>query len=147
MEIKMLIIDSTVYPISVTLGTIEEQVLAGNYICFNANIQDKNFTADQPHSADIVLCECDETMGTDAVLKALDEKDLRPATMSEVLALGSQHPELQRSIVALGSVWRSSDGSCVGYLSGRSGKRLLLLHLITDHWNHTSYFAAVSKAA
>ena len=144
----MLIIDSTVYPISVVAGNINEQVVAGNYEMSNRAINRLNFTADQPHDADIVLCECDEDMGYAAALEDLDSKDLRPATMSELLALGAKHTELQRQfqIIALGSDWQYSAGlhRDVGYLFSEDGKRRLHLTWFGHVWRGAR-LAAVRK--
>jgi hypothetical protein len=87
-------------------------------------------------------------MSTDAVLKALDEEGLRPATISELLAVGIQHSKLQLQfpIIALGSVWQSSNGiRRVGYLSSDGGKRELGLNWLGNDWNDTCRFAAVRK--
>lgn len=148
-ELAKLIVgnNANVYPISV-VGTIEQQVVAGNYNWSNSDISDAHFTADQPHDTDVILCHFDKDMSTDAVLKALDEKGLRPATMSELLAVGIQHSKLQLQfpIIALGSVWQFSLGRRdVGYLHSYACKRKLYLTWIGHDWHGTCRFAAVRK--
>lgn len=148
-ELAKLIVGNTanVYPINVS-GNIDEAVKAGNYNWFNDDINDAHFTADQPHETAIILRHFDKSMSTDAVLKALDEEGLRPATMSELLALGIQHPtlQLQFPIIALGSVWQDSGGGRrVGGLNGDDGERKLSLFWIDVDWNDSCRFAAVRK--
>ena len=141
--------DSNVYPISVS-GNIVDAVRAGRYDLFNDSVNDQFFTADQPHDCDLILKHFSKNMRVDPVLAILDAEGLRPATMSELLALGAQHSDLQRRfhIAALGSVWHNLRGySNVGYLSGNAGFRALHLYGYDIRWDASDCFAAVRKVA
>ena len=50
-------------------------------------------------------------MTSERAVVEMQREGFRPARIEELLALGAQHPELQRSfpIVALGSVWKKSN--------------------------------------
>ncbi|MCB9802925.1 hypothetical protein H6761_02825 [Candidatus Nomurabacteria bacterium] len=139
--------NAKIYQISVT-GDISENVRFGNYDWSNSDINDRNFQADERHQCEIIFKHFDKSMSTDAVLKALDAEGLRPATMSELLALGIEYPELQRQfpIVALGSVWQSLSGHrYVGYLNGLVSGRGLFLSWVGSGWLGYCRFAAVRK--
>ncbi len=141
------IIDGT-YHVSVN-RSINDAVKTGNYDWADSSINDQRFMADQPHEIDIIVGHFTLTMETDSVLKALDEVGLRPATMSELLALGIWCPELQRQfpIVELGSVWQISDGDHVfGCIEPSTfGNRFLLLRYCISGWIDRFRFAAVRK--
>lgn len=148
-ELAKMLVGNTanIYPINV-VGNINDAVKSGNYDWSNSDISDKHFTADQPHDCDLILKHFGKDMSTDAVLKALDAEGLRPATMSELLALGAQYPELQRQfpIIALGSVWQDLFGSrYVGYLFSYGSKRELNLRYYDYDWSDLCRFAAIRK--
>ncbi|MBI4098457.1 MAG: hypothetical protein HY437_00295 [Candidatus Magasanikbacteria bacterium] len=85
---------------------------------------------------------------TDAVLAELDRRNLRPAALPELLALGAKNPNLQKEfpLVALGSVWRywygSRDVACLDYWLGG---RYLDLCWGGDAWFEGCRFLAVRK--
>lgn len=136
-----------VYQINVS-GKINDAVKVGNYDWSNNDVNDQHFQADQSHGVEITLRHFDKAMNTDAVLKALDAEGLRPATISELLALGIQFPELQRQfpIIALGSFWRDSFAyRHVGCLRSDGGERRLSLYWFSFDWNDCWRFAAVRK--
>ncbi|MBU1202933.1 hypothetical protein KKH39_02740 [Patescibacteria group bacterium] len=138
-----------VYRLEVSGDSISDMVRRGNYDWTNSNINDDYFTADAPHEANIIIFKhFGEDMSTKAVLKALDDDGLRPATMSELLELGICYPELQKQfpIVALGSISQDPYGDrSVGFLYSVDGQRELGLDWIDDDWYDHFRFAAVRK--
>ena len=139
--------DYNFYPIYVS-GSIDEAVKAGNYDLCDLDINDQHFQADRPHGARIILIHIPQDIdGKDSKVELLDYMGLRPVTMSELLALGAEHPELQHQfspIIALDSAWQNPrDGrnyyGCLTYydartspFSGYNGKRMLKLEHLED---------------
>ena len=146
---KLLVVNvGEVYMLNVFGLSIEELVKQGKYGYANPDITDDNFKSDEMHQTEIILRHFNNDMSTDAVLKALDEEGLKPATMSELLEFGSRYPDLQKQfpIVALGSVWLSRNGGrYVGYLDFYVGQRSLGLRWIGNGWRGICRFAAVRK--
>ena len=110
------------YHITVAAGTIEQQVAACKYRSVD-RINSKNFKADPPHKAEVLLGRFDDwrTNSTSgAILRAMDKHGLRPATMSEVLTLVAQYPKIHEEykqrkeriidIHILGSVLKAKHG-------------------------------------
>jgi hypothetical protein len=137
------------YHIEVSGRKINELVRLGQYDWNDPNINDQNFETDESHHTEIILVHLSKVMSTDAVLKALDEENLRQATMSQLLTLGIKYPYLQEQfpIIALGATWSNKDGHCfVGGLGFHKGLRRLFLDYIgDDDWLDTCRFAAVRK--
>lgn len=129
-------------------GSIGNLVRLGNYNWANADISDQHFSADTPHTVNVIIEYFGKDMNMDGALKALAAKGLRPVTISELLALGAKYPDLQCDfpIVALGSLWYSQPGlSYVAYLGYHEGQRELLLHCTDRDWHVNCRFAAVRK--
>ena len=129
---------------------LKAMIEAGRYDWTNSDITDKHFPVEGSGTVeiDIELVHYGRDMSTDAVLKDLDARGLRPAKIEELLALGATKPELQREfpIIALGSVWRNLDGSrfCPD-LFGSGSRRGLRLYWLDNDWNEICRFAAVRK--
>ena len=88
---------------------------------------------------------------TNDVLKRLDKKGLRPATLRELLAHGAKNPEEQRNypIIALGSPWSDSNHLClIPWLFCDSVRRRLVLAADAhgSKWDYGYRFAAVLKS-
>jgi len=104
------------YPIIVDYSmTLAEMIEAGKYDNWT------NFTIDPDFlpikdtgrvELNIELVKYDEPMNSNDIIKDLDRRGLRPVTVSELLAFGTQHPDVQREfpIIALGSSWRRCGG-------------------------------------
>jgi hypothetical protein len=77
----------------------------------------------------------------------MKERGYRPATIEEILALGSQHPELQRSIpiVGLGSARVVENRRYVLCLGGSQSTRELGLAVIYRRWSIYYRFAFVRE--
>lgn len=81
-------------------------------------------------------------IGSHDVIGHLHVLGLRPATMVELAAFGSQFPDMQRNvrIAALGQLWRNplNELACVGCLDmvgeGEDGKRCLQLRALKLKW-------------
>jgi hypothetical protein len=130
--------------------TIADGVVAGKYDWKNNDINDVNFrrTGSGSESAEIILVHFDRSMSTSNVLKELEKRNLRPADLQELLAIGEQSPDKQRAfpIVALGSVWLHPLGlRCVPYLRWYGSERALNLIWLERDWDDRCCFAALRK--
>lgn len=144
--------------------TIKQAIKAGKYNWFNNNINSQNFPESEAKksiastqqksqvSTQIVLIplnRTNRTVATNEVLKELDQKGYRPANLYELLALGAQHPDLQRTnwIVGLGSSWTDSwDGHWVPCLDRYDAERHLYLGWSDSGWGGGWRFAVISNA-
>jgi hypothetical protein len=129
---------------------LKAMIQAGRYDWTNSDITDKHFPVEGSGvvEVDIELVHYGHTMSTDAVLKNLDTRGLRPAKIEELLALGAAKPELQREfpIIVLGSVWRDPVGcQFVPCLVWGGSKRDLDLNWIDGTWGGLCRFLAVRK--
>jgi len=131
--------------------SIADGVAAGKYNFSNTDITDANFphTGAGTESSEIVLVHFDALMSTDNVLKELKKRNLRPADIQELLAIGEQFPEQQREfpIIALGSIEQCLDGNrVVPFLCSDDSKRELYLGWVgVVDWSEICRFAAVRK--
>ncbi len=128
------------FPITVDYNrSLEEMIAAGNY---HGHISDMikgcPISGEGVHHLDLVLVAIEGEMYIDSVRIALSQRGLRAATIEELLALGEQHPELQRNfpIMALGSVWDCphTGASTVPslYQHGREGAKERTLYDVSD---------------
>jgi len=139
--------------LSVTVNrdrTIAEGIKAGEYNWSNDSINDKNFkrTGKGTEVTEIILVHFDKSMSTDKALKELEKRNLRPADLQELLAIGEQHPDKQRQfpIIALGSVWQNPVGNrLVPFLGRNDSRRGLNLDWVGGDWRDVCRFAAVRK--
>ncbi len=130
--------------------TIADSVVAGKYTYQNNDINDTNFprTGAGTESTEIILVHFDKSISTEKALAELEKRNLRPADVQELLAIGEQHPEKQRQfpIICLGSVWQNSDGDRYVPCLGRNGSdRELDLGGVGFDWLDVCRFAAVRK--
>ena len=138
--------------------SLAQMITAGKYDYANSDITAQNFpiqgsgpsTGSGQAKQEVVveLVHYGRDMETDAVLKDLESKGMRPATLPELLSFGSTNPEKQREfpIIALGSVWRHRIGNRrVAYLDRWVAKRKLNLSWIDVGWHDGCRFAAVRK--
>lgn len=139
------------YRVAVDYGqTLAQMIANGKYDNANSDINQNNFPVSSNGKQDVVieLVHFGRDMESEAVLKELDARGLRAATLPELLAFGASCPEKQREfpIVALGSVWRSRSGFRHVPSLGRygSGRELSLLWF-DDWWDDDCRFTAVRK--
>ncbi|HEC20941.1 MAG TPA: hypothetical protein ENI70_00300 [Candidatus Peregrinibacteria bacterium] len=128
--------------------SVKKACKVGEYDDENDEITSENFPSTRTGKAGIeIKTVCFNLyMSLDETLARLDRMSLRPAELSELLALGAQKPDLQRkfTIVALGSVWEEEDGHCWAPLLG--GHELSReLGLSWFGWDHHCRLAAVRK--
>ncbi len=138
------------YQVAVDNETVEQLVRAGKYDWSNDDITSSHFPSERWAKAlvDIFLVNFDHNISSEDAIAKMAEQGLRPATLKELLALGSAHPDLQREnpIVALGSTWRSPGGYVsVPYLYGFGSTRSLVLSWFGGDWVPRWRFAAVRK--
>jgi hypothetical protein len=129
--------------------SVEEMIRAGKYDRASSEINSQNFPAEKKGVSDLLihLVRFDGFMESEEVLRELDKQGLRPATLPELLALGAQHPYLQRRfpIVALGLVWHG--GRVVACLWGDARNRGLGYDWLGIRWDGLHRFAAVPKVS
>ena len=138
------------YPVTINYGlTLEEMIAAGRYYWKNDDITAKHFPVKGEGTKEVVtkLIHFNKYMESDDVLRELDQRGLRPATIEELLAFGAKYPELQRQfpIVALGSVWRRLGYRHVPYLWGHAFERNLYLFWFESRWRGPFRFLALRK--
>lgn len=140
------------YRIVVDYGqTLQQMIANGKYDCTNSDINASNFPPTQRNGQQNVVIELVHfgwvIESSDAVLEEFEVRDLRVATLPELLAFGATYPEKQREfpVVALGSVRRISGGRDVPCLGEWSAERELSLCWDDDGWHGDCRFAAVRK--
>jgi hypothetical protein len=130
--------------------SVKDAIAAGSYDWKNDDITAKNFRSLRTGTADleIILVKFDDAMSFEDVFRELDKQGLRAAELPELLAFGEKYPDVQRRfwVVALGSVWQSSDGGrYVPFLVRHADGRGLYLGCFDDKWNSNYRFAAIRK--
>lgn len=141
---------------SISLAVMIE---AGQYNRISPDITAEHFPIESS-STDVVKIELvhfGNGIRTNTVFEELRARDLRPATIEELLALGANPKtrDLQRQfpITALGSVWCNGyGGRAVPSLHGGASWRNLAVDWIElswmmSEWDDNRHFAAVRKAA
>ena len=133
------------YKIKAGGNTISALVKSGKYDWFNDDIE--KFPFEPTKAKEIEIVNFNRTISSEDAIKELDARGLRPATATELLLLGAQHPELQRKdwIVALGTVRSIRDFRSVASLSGDSAYRYLHVFWFENDWFEDFRFAAVRK--
>ncbi len=147
---SLLVGETNVFRVAVNYDlSAEEMIKAGKYDWASPEINSQNFPAEMKGLSDVViqLVRFDGFMESEAVLRELDKQGLRPASLPELLALGAQHPYLQRKfpIVALGSFRHG--GRVVACLWGDARTRGLGFDWLGIRWDGLHRFAAVPKAS
>lgn len=132
---------------------VENLVKNGKYDDVHRDITSKHFPSNEKGQVEvpIYLVNFNHEISSEGALRELDRQDLRPATLKELLALGSQNLNLQGKnwIAALGSTWRLLEGDIgVPYLYIPEAHRKL--YLFTFDWSEHNWvmgwrFAAVCK--
>ena len=109
----------------------------------NPYITDENFP-DNKKRGKVELIHFNEFLSTGEVLKMLDDKGYRPATLHEMLVWAKDWKG--EIVVALGSVWQSlNSGRSVGFLSSGGGESWLSMSYYDGDWGVDCRFAAVKK--
>jgi len=139
------------FPIIVDYSkSLDKMIKAGNYYCVNPeNISQGYFLiqGQGKHKLSIELVHYGKYMKSNGVIRDLNSRSLRPATLPELLAFGAKYPKIQRKfpIVALGSVAQNRLGDrYVVYLGGSVSGRVLIM-MYDGSWEGNYRFAAVNK--
>lgn len=141
------------YPITVDHSkTLDEMIEVGGYDFVSSLIRSDCFPieASGQIQLDIELLDYSIPMRCDDdIIKNMERRGLRPATLPELLAFGAAYPEMQKRfiIVALGSTWRAlhADARHIPCLFGMDGKREVRLRHWNFDWEENCRFAAVRK--
>lgn len=139
------------YPITVDYSkSLDEMIKAGHYDWVNFDITSKHFPINLSGKHELVpeLIHYGKAKSSDAVIRDLDQRGLRPATVAELLAFGEAYPDKRREfpIVALGSVWQNWCGYClIVYLGGDGSRRELVLIDWGVGWDGRYRFLAIPK--
>ena len=129
--------------------TIEQLIADGKYDWKNSDVNQKNYPVANitKRTTEIELFHFNRSISSDGTKKEMDKAGFRPATIEELLTLGSSNPELQRQfpIIALGSVCRLGFDRFVAFLDVGDGGRKLGLDDLAFVWFGSYRFAAVRK--
>lgn len=131
--------------------SLSNMIKAGNYDWVDGDIDADHFPVkgEGKYRVSVILFHFNRCMKSNNVIAAMDEQGFRAARIEELLALGAEHPDLQREfpIVAFGSVWWDPDGHRhVPSAWSSAGRRYYLgLHWLENDWNSDCRFAAVRK--
>ncbi|MBI4993860.1 hypothetical protein HZC33_02815 [Candidatus Wolfebacteria bacterium] len=142
---------NSIFPLSVNYNrSIEDSIKVGKYDSVNSDIASEHFQSNETGEKKVAieLFHFNKEMDTNEALVELDKQGYRPITLKELLALGEEHPNLQREfpIVALGSVWQSPRGGRGCTFLGRYDlDRRLFLGWIVGRWDCLYRFGAVRK--
>lgn len=139
-----------IYPITLNYGLFfEEMITAGKYDWKNDDITERHFPVKGEGMREVMteLIHFNRYMESEDVLRELDKRGLRPATIEELFAFGAKYPELQRQfpVVALGSIWQHLDYRDVPCLWGSTSERSLDLDWFGYRWHDCYRFLAARK--
>lgn len=148
--IKAVAIQRNRYPVQSKHKSLTEAISAGKYDYANDYITAEHFKLEGEIVVDteLVLYHPDRNIGSEDVVKELDQVGLRPATLQELCAFGEKYPDIQREFpcVALGSVCVDAGGNRnVPYLYRWYAKRELDLDDWDVEWYPCYRFLAARK--
>lgn len=126
---------------------IEDSVKLGRYNWADDEITSDHFPSNEKgkKAIEIFLIGLNRPVETGRIVYELNDRDMRPATIKELLALGSSHPRLQMEInvAALGSSLRLGNDDMIPCLMGGGDSRDLRLIVSKGDWMPFWRFAAV----
>jgi hypothetical protein len=129
--------------------SLEQMITAGKYDWSNSDITAKRFPLKGSGKVELEpkLFYFGRDMSSDNVIAEMDKEGFRPCTIEELLAIGEQHPELQRKfpLVALGSVAKVNGNRHVACLFRDGSGRELHLGWFGHGWHVVCRFPAVRK--
>ena len=119
--------------------SLAEMISAGKYDWVNSDITADHFPIKGSGKAELnpEIIHYGKYMSSDDIVRDLDQRGLRPATLAELLAYGEKYPDEQRKypIVALGSVWLHRNGArSVASLFSSESERPLYLYAWDGVW-------------
>ena len=143
------------FPIKIDYSkSLDEMISVGHYKGHIPEmIKGYPLSGEGVHEKKLILVRIDGEMYIDSVRIVFMQRGLRAAYLEELLALGEQHPDLQRRfpIMALGSVWDCphTGASMVPslYRHGPEGNEERTLNEVTDAggFRGMGRYAAVAK--
>jgi hypothetical protein len=140
--------------ISLTLSvdysqSLRKMIADGGYDEINGDITPRNFRLQATgfRQIDLILIQFEHPVAPLEAVVLMKKEGYRPATIEEILALGIEHPELQRSIpiVGLGSARVVENRRYVPCLGGSESSRSLGLAVIYRRWSIYYQFAFVRE--
>ncbi len=141
------------YPVSVDYNVpLADMIKAGNYGWVSRDITNYNFPVKKSGKVELNLqfVHSKRDVSSPEIATHLKDISFRPATLFELLAFGMKYPEVHREfpIIALGSLWRNSDGFVAAPLFGISKDyvRELKLQWIGFDWSNNPHFLVVFQS-
>lgn len=130
--------------------SLADRIARGKYDWVNDDITEAHFPTNIPADYDVEykLFHFDRNILSEDAIREMEREGFRPGTLAELLTLGETQPELQKQfpVIALGSVWRGSDGyRNVPALDWDDDGRGLGLVWFEDDWDADFRFLAVRK--
>jgi hypothetical protein len=129
--------------------SLTKMIADGRYDEVHKEITPRNFrlSATGFWQIELTLVQFKHPVAPLEAVMLMKEEGYRPATIEEILALGSQHPELQRRIpiVGLGSARVVENRRYVPCLGGSESARALTLVVIYRQWSTCYRFAFVRE--
>lgn len=139
----------TRFPVTVDYTkSLAHMVAEGKYNRANDNIVANNFPIEGTGivETEIFLVNFDRDIEFDEAIKEIKQMGLQPAKIEHLLALGAEHPYLQKEypIICLGSSWVDPDGDCdVPCLDSWNDERELNLDWFDNGCRSVCCFAAI----
>lgn len=152
-EKKLQKLKEEVFIVSINYSkSLKELMLRGCYDWVNGGINERNFVLpahliNQRVLVSSKLFNFNRLLSSEEAIYEMRKKGYRPATIFELLALGSKYKWLQRyfPIIALGSTWNLAiDVVKVPYLTATTNSRKLHLNSFQVKWPKKCYFLGVS---
>jgi hypothetical protein len=132
--------------------SLEQMIEEGKYNLVMKDIDSSNFFSPIQLSGRkmrilVKLFSFDRNFSTKEIISEMIRQQYRVAIFPELLALGKQFPNWQKSnpIVALGSIWKNYfAGHCCPYLtSNKEGREVNLTTFRKKFWDSQIYFMGV----
>jgi hypothetical protein len=140
-------------PFNMTLDyclTLEQMITAGNYGYANQSITAQEFplTGKGKVEAEVILVHFNRVVMSDEAVKEMLDMGLNPGKIEHLLALGAEHPNLQKQfpIIYLGSSSHKPNGErtvpCLGYWDN---ERVLSLDWCDRGWIDRCRFIGIRQ--
>ncbi|OGH92619.1 MAG: hypothetical protein A2563_03010 [Candidatus Magasanikbacteria bacterium RIFOXYD1_FULL_40_23] len=152
-QIKQRVLEVTIDP----KRTVEEWAAVGKYDYANTNYTTAKFgqflttrkDATEPYKARVVAFCLGRSATIDRAKRIRARLNLKPIGFEHIVAVGEQHPELQRELnwlVNLDAVWVTPGGHrYVSCLCGYPGRRDFHLHGASNEWCDGVWFFGLSE--
>lgn len=142
------------YPITIDpQQSLAERIADCHFTYVNRSIIVDNFPDNIKETSLVVeIMKIEKSMSTTKILAKMEETNVRPCTLVELLAFAKMYPHEEKDhfIIALGSAWVSSDGDrSVPFLGKDGSDRKLRLRWDGpgNAWHEHCRFLVVSKSS